>query len=448
MTATTVVNDEPDRSLSDAEAALADSRQRLRVGWSAFLGTAIEYYDFTLYGIFGPIYFSKLFFPLSDPGVAIISVLAVYAAGFLARPIGGIVFSHFGDRLGRKPVMIISMATMGLASTAIGLLPTYHMVGIWAPLLLVTLRIVQGFALGGESAGANVLATEVGRQGQRGFFSSLTTNGIFAAWIVALIASQLVNLLPPERALAWGWRVPFLFSFALVLLGLWMRLKIEESAVFLAAVRQKRPARVPFLEVLKLARKEMLIVIFAGAAESSNGFFFLVFGFTYALTKLHIPVGTLLMALLIGNLMSLPITPLAGMLCDRAGRRLVLGGTYLVSALYVATLFFPLLKSGNTALIYLAMIFPVGLLAPLTMGVIATFYSEQFKDARLRYSGVGFGRGLGTSLGGGLMPLIATSLMSITGGSVIGPIAWFAAVMIGAVISIAIARETKDDLLH
>lgn len=441
MTATTVVGAEQNQALSD-------SKQRRRVGWSAFLGTAIEYYDFTLYGIFGPIYFTKLFFPLSDPDVAIIAVLAVYAAGFLARPLGGIVFSHFGDRIGRKPVMIISMTTMGIASTSIGLLPTYQTLGIWAPLLLVTLRIVQGFALGGESAGANVFATEVGRHGQRGFFSSLTTTGIFAAWIVALVASQLVNLLPPEQAIAWGWRVPFLFSLALVILGIWMRLRIEESAVFLASIRRKRPARVPFLEVLKLARKETLIVILAGAAESANGFFFLVFGFTYALRNLHIPLGTLLMALLIGNLMSMAIAPLSGMLCDRVGRRLVLGGTYFVSALYVATFYFPLLKSGNTVLIYLAMIFPVGLLAPLTMGVIASFYSEQFKDARLRYSGVGFGRGLGTSLGGGLMPLIATSLMNATGGSVIGPIAWFGTVMLSAVVSIMIARETKDDTLR
>lgn len=441
MTATTITGVERGRALSE-------SKQRQRVGWSAFLGTAIEYYDFTLYGIFGPIYFSKLFFPLSDPGVAIIAVLAVYAAGFLARPLGGIVFSHFGDRIGRKPVMIISMTTMGIASAAIGLLPTYQALGLWAPALLVSLRIVQGFALGGESAGANVLATEVGRPGRRGFFTSLTTTGIFAAWIVALIASQLVNLLPAAQALAWGWRIPFIFSLALVVLGVWMRLKIEESAVFLAAVRRKQPARVPFLEVLKLAPKETLIVILAGAAESANGFFFLVFGFSYALNNLHIPVGTLLMALLIGNLISLPGAPLCGMLCDRVGRRLVLGGTYLVSALYVAIFFFPLLKSGNTVLIYLAMIVPVGLLAPLTMGVIASFYSEQFKDARLRYSGVGFGRGLGTSLGGGLMPLIATSLMNATGGSVIGPIAWFGTVMMGAVISIYLARETKDDTLR
>lgn len=421
--------------------------QRRRVGIGAFLGTAIEYYDFTLYGLLGPIYFGKLFFPQSDPNAALIAILAIYAVGFFGRPLGGIVFSHFGDRVGRKPVMIASMTTMGLASTAIGLLPTYDTIGIWAPILLLVLRVVQGFALGGESAGANVLATEVGKPGQRGFFTSLTTNGIFVAWTLALIASQLVALLPQEQAISWGWRVPFIASLALVLVGIWMRIRVEESAVYLKAVNREKPPRIPFLEILRKAKKETLIVILAAAAESSNGFFYLVFGYSYALQTLKIPASTLLMALLIGNLMAIIVTPISGALSDRLGRRVLLASTYLTSAAYTAFLFFPMLQSGNIYLIYLAMLFPVGILAPLSIGVVAAFYSEQFKDARFRYSGVGFGRGLGTTLGGGLMPIIAASLMAATGGSTIGPIVWFGTVMIAAVIAITAARETKDELV-
>jgi MFS family permease len=169
--------------------------QRRRVGWSAFLGTTIEYYDFTLYGLMGPIVFGKLFFPQSDPSTALIAVLAIYAVGFFGRPVGGFVFSHYGDRLGRKPMMIISMTVMGLASTAMGLLPSYASIGVWAPILLLALRIVQGFALGGESAGANVLSTEVAPDGHRGFFTSLVTSGIFVAWLFAVGASTAARII-------------------------------------------------------------------------------------------------------------------------------------------------------------------------------------------------------------------------------------------------------------
>lgn len=165
-----------------APVGITTDQQRRRVGWSAFLGTTIEYYDFTLYGLMGPVVFGKLFFPQSDPSTALIAVLAIYAVGFFGRPLGGFVFSHYGDRLGRKPMMIISMTVMGLASTAMGLLPGYASIGVWAPVLLLVLRTVQGFALGGEFAGANVLSTEVAPHGRRGFFTSLVTSGIFVAW--------------------------------------------------------------------------------------------------------------------------------------------------------------------------------------------------------------------------------------------------------------------------
>jgi MFS family permease len=425
----------------------ATTLQRRRVGWSAFLGTVIEYYDFTLYGLFGPVVFDKIFFPKADPMVGTLVVLSVYAVGFAGRPLGGLFFAHYGDKIGRKPMMVAAMTVMGLASTAMGLLPSYDSVGFVAPLLLVLLRIVQGFALGGESAGANVLSTEVGPEGRRGFFVSLTTSGIFFAWILALSASTAVSTLSPDDLLAWGWRLPFIASVLLVAVAIWMRLKIEESAVFVKAVEARAPAKVPFLELMRVSKKQTFIVLFAAMAESTSGFFYLVFGFTYALRTLHIPVATLLTAMLIANIMALILTPLFGSLSDRIGRRKVLGSAYACHAIYVAFFFFPLLQSGNTLLIYLAMILPIGLGSPWAMGVIGSFYSEQFSDARLRYSGVGFGRGLGTSLGGGLMPLVAASLMALTNGSTVGPILWFDMICIGAVTAIFIARETKSEQL-
>jgi MFS family permease len=421
--------------------------QRRRVGWSAFIGTTIEYYDFTLYGLLGPVVFDKIFFPQTDPTVATLLVLSIYAVGFFGRPLGGIFFAHYGDKIGRKPIMVISMTLMGLASTAMGLLPAYSSVGILAPILLVLLRILQGFSLGGESAGANVLATEVGPQGGRGLFVSLITSGIFVAWILAVGSSSAVSLLPQDDLLAWGWRIPFVSSIILVGVGIWMRLNIEESAVFLKAIQDKPPAKVPFFELMRVAKKPSLIVLLAAMAESTTGFFFLVFGFTYALRTVHIPASTLLQAMLIGNIIGLILAPVFGSLSDRIGRRRTLASAYIIAAIYTAVAFFPLLESGNTVLIYVAMIVPTAICSPLSLGVIGSFYSEQFSDARLRYSGVGFGRGLGTTLGGGLMPLIASSLMAATGGSRIGPIVWFDIICIAAVIAIFAARETKDEQL-
>jgi MFS family permease len=421
--------------------------QRRRVGWSAFLGTTIEYYDFTLYGLMGPIVFGKLFFPQSDQTTALIAVLAIYAVGFFGRPLGGLVFSHYGDRLGRKPMMIISMSVMGLASTLMGLLPSYASIGVWAPVLLLVLRTIQGFALGGESAGANVLSTEVAPHGRRGFFTSLVTSGIFVAWLLAVAASTAVSYLSADDLQAWGWRLPFLASILLVAIGLWMRIRIEESAVFVKAISRKAPAQVPFVELLQTNWKPLVIVLLAAAAESASGFFFLVFGFSYAVAQLKIAPSTLLQSLLIGNTIGLILAPVFGALSDRIGRRRTLSTAYIIAAIYTATAFFPMLESGDTLLIYLAMIFPVAIISPLSIGVIGSFYSEQFADARLRYSGVGVGRGLGTTLGGGLMPVIATSLMALTGGSRIGPIVWFGIVCIAGTIAILLARETKDEKL-
>ena len=249
---------------------------------------------------------------------------------------------------------------------------------MWAPILLLLLRVLQGFALGGESAGANVLSTEVGPDGKRGFFVSLVTSGIFFAWIIAVGAVNAVSMMSPDDVVAWGWRLPFLASIILVAIGIWMRMKIEESAVFVKAIERKTSVQVPFIELLTVAKKPFFIVLVAAMAESASGFFFLVFGYSYAVGTLKIPASTLLQAMLIGSICALFLTPMYGALSDRIGRRIALSCAYLIAGTYTAFFFFPLLESGNTTLIMLAMIIPLVTSNPISLGVIGSFYSEQF----------------------------------------------------------------------
>ena len=423
----------------------ARTTQQRRVAFSCFLGTAIEYYDFTLYGLLAPSVFDQLFFPgLAGTVLGTIVVLSVYFVGFIGRPLGGLVFGWYGDRIGRKPTMVISMTVMGLASTAMGFLPSYASIGAAAPILLICLRVLQGFALGGESSGALVLSTETASAGKRGFFVSLVQSGIFVAWILAVGAATAVALLPQDEFLSWGWRLPFIASIALVSVGIYMRLKVEESAVFLKAVSAHAPARVPLLEVFRHAKKSAIITILCAMAELSSGFFFLVFAYSYALRNLHIDRGTLLQAMLIANIAGFFMAPLFGRLSDRIGRRATIGGAYALNALYVIFAFFPMLSSGNTFLVYLAMFLPIAFTAPMSVCIVGSFYPELFPDARMRFSGVGLGRQVGTALGGGLMPVVATSLVAALGGSLTGAIAYFAAICVVAIAALIAAPETKD----
>lgn len=432
---------------SEAEVKDLPQSQRRRVIGAAFLGTTIEFYDFTLYGLMGPIVFGELFFPKSDPTTALIAVLSIYAVGFFGRPLGGLVFSHFGDRFGRKPMMILSMGVMGIASTLMGLLPTYDTLGVWAAVLLLALRTVQGFALGGESAGANVLSVEVAPHGRRGFMSSLVTTGIFAGWILAIVASTLVSYLSRPDMLAWGWRLPFLASFLLVITGIWMRFKTEESSVFVNAVSSKGVAKIPVVELFRSYRKPLAIVAAVSVAESATGFFFLVFGYSYAVSKLHVAPPVILQSMLAANIIGILFVPMVGKFSDRMGRRVAFLIYFISGLIFTAFAFFPMLASGNTALIYAALIIPIGLLSPFLMGVSGSFHSEQFTDARVRYTGVGVGRGLGTALGAGLTPVISTSLMAMTNGTSVGPIWWYSFCSALGIFAVCLARETKDEKL-
>jgi MFS family permease len=420
----------------------ASSAQHTRLLASCFLGTTIEWYDFLLYGFLAPLVFDRLFFPRLDPLIGTIAVFGVFAIGFAARPIGGLFFGHFGDRIGRKPIMVTTLTLMGAATTLIGLVPTHAQIGIAAPLILVCLRFVQGFALGGESAAGPLLAMESAPGHRRGLFAAIVATGAAAGTVLGALAAFAVGALPEEQLVSWGWRLPFLASAVIFAIGLYVRLKVAESPVFEAAIASEQPARVPLLAVLKHRKTPAIQVLLCAMAESSTFYFTSVFGLSYGIQTLGLSSSLLLAGVVVGNTLGIVTNPLFGSLSDRIGRRPLIAGAHLCSALYVVFLFFPLLATAESAIVVLAMAIPGALLQPPSIAVTGSFYPELFDDPKLRLSGVSLGRQFGTILGGGLMPMIAASLLALAGGELTWVLGYFALVCAVAILAVISTRET------
>jgi MFS family permease len=415
---------------------------------SCFLGTTIEWYDFLVYGFLAPLVFDQLFFPKFSPFIGTIAVFGIFAVGFAARPLGGVFFAHFGDKLGRKPIMVATLVLMGVSTTAIGLCPTYAQIGIAAPLILVTLRFLQGFALGGESAAGPLLAMESAPDGKRGMFAAFVQSGAAAGTVLGALAVFAVGKLSTEDLLSWGWRIPFLASTVIFAVGFYVRHKVEESPVFKAAVAKSKPENIPLLAVFRQSKKQTVLVLLSAMAESSMFYFTAIFGLFYGVQTLHLDRGTLLAGVVLGNAIGIVSNPAFGILSDKIGRRPLIGGSFVLVALYVVFLFFPMLRTGQTATIILAMAIPGALLQPMCLAVSGSFYGELFDDAKLRLSGISIGRQFGTILGGGLMPMIATSLLAISGGSLTWVITYFVVVCAVGCTAILIARETSRDQMN
>ncbi|HEX7080631.1 MAG TPA: MFS transporter [Gammaproteobacteria bacterium] len=414
-----------------------------RMLWSCFIGTTMEWYDFLLYGFLAPLVFDRLFFPSLDPMIGTIAVLGVFAVGFAARPVGGLFFGHFGDRIGRKPIMVTTLVLMGTATTLIGLTPTYAQIGIAAPIILVSLRFIQGFALGGESGAGPLLAMESAPGHRRGLFAAFVQSGGAAGTVLGALAAFAVGALPDEQLVSWGWRLPFLASAVIFAVGLYVRLKVAESPIFQAAIERDKAERVPLLAVLRRRKIPALQVLFCAMAESSTFYFTAVFGLSYGLQTLGLPNGLLLGGVVLGNAIGIVTNPLFGGLSDRIGRRPLLGAAYSLAALYVLLVFFPMLGTASAPIIVLAMAIPGAILQPMSLSVTGSFYAELFDDPRLRLSGVSLGRQFGTILGGGLMPVISASLLAMSGGELGWVIAYFVLICVAAVGAVVTARETS-----
>ncbi|MER7768989.1 MFS transporter [Kitasatospora sp. NPDC096140] len=424
--------------------AAAPSRSLPRVVAASLIGTTIEWYDYFLYGTAAALVFGKVFFPHSDPLTGTLLSFLTYAIGFAARPIGALVFGHFGDRVGRKRLLVVSLLLMGGSTTAIGLLPTYDSIGVTAPVLLTTLRLVQGFALGGEWGGAVLLVSEHGDQRRRGFWASWPQGGAPAGNLLAAGVLSLMTSLQSDAAfLSWGWRVPFLLSAVLVAVGMWIRLAVDESPLFKAALaaQQNRETaeQPPLVSVLRNHWREVLVAMGARMAENISYYVMTTFVLTYAVTHAHFGKQSALNAVLIGSAVQFALIPLFGALSDRVGRKPV----YLVGAVGVgiwAFVFFGMVDTRSFGSLVLAvtvgLVFHSAMYAPQ-----AAFFSEMFAT-RMRYSGASIGAQFASVAAGAPAPLIATALLKDYGSST--PISVYVAIAAAVtVLAVLCGRETR-----
>jgi len=415
-----------------------------RVVIASFIGTTIEWYDFFLYGTASALVFNKLFFPSLDPLTGTMAAFATYAVGFFARPVGGVVFGHFGDKIGRKSMLVTTLMLMGVATILIGLLPTYEQIGIWAPLLLVTLRFIQGFGVGGEWGGAVLMAVEHGGEGKRGFYASWVQAGVPVGLLLANAVFMLTSSMNEQAFLSWGWRIPFLLGVLLLGVGMFIRLKIIESPVFTQAKTEDAGPKVPILAVLRDHPRNVLLAMGARFAENAFFYIFTVLALSYGSQQLGLSQSMLLNAVLIGSAVQLVVIPWFGALSDRLGRRPVyLGGAFFL--MLFAFPFFWMIESRQTTLVILAVV--IGLVGHAAMyGPQAAFFSELF-GTRVRYSGASLGYQLASPLAGGLAPLIATALLDRSGGQP-WPVAVYLIFMaVITLISVWLAEETNKKAL-
>src|SRR2546428_6237760 len=381
---------------------------------ASFIGTTIEWYDFFLYGTAAALVFNRLFFPNFNPLTGTLSAFGTFAVGFISRPLGGVLFGHYGDRIGRKTMLVQSLLIMGVATFAIGLLPTYRTIGVWAPVLLVVLRFAQGIGVGGEWGGAVLMAVEHSSKTSRGFYGAWPQMGVPAGLLLSTgVFALLSSRVSEEQFMAWGWRLPFLLSFALIGVGLFVRLRVLESPVFLSMKESNRPSRQPVLEALREYPKNLLLATGMRFAQNGVFYIFTVFVLSYGENQLKVPKNTILAGVMLASLIGLFTIPAYGALSDRMGRRPV----YLAGASFIFLYAFPffwMLERRSTGVIWLAIVLGVNVGHDLMYGPQASYFSELF-GTRVRYSGASLSYQVSSVFSGGFAPLIATMLLASWG---------------------------------
>jgi len=389
----------------------AEHRAQLRRAMIAStVGTTIEWYDFVLYSTVTGLVFGKLFFPKSDPLVGVLEAFAIYSVGFIARPIGAAIFGHYGDRIGRKGALIATLLLTGVATAAVGLVPTYDQIGIWGAVILTVLRMLQGIGVGGEWGGSVLLAMEWSRtHGQRGLVASWPQFGVPCGLFLSNLAVLVFSQLTGDQFVTWGWRLPFALSIVLVGVGLWIRLGILETPVFQQLLDDRKIEKAPVVEVFRKHPKEILLSALLRMSEQAPFYIFTAFIFAYAVGTLKMSRDLILMAVLVASCVSFVTIPLSGHISDQIGRRKM----YLIGAATVGVfgfLYFGMVDTASPLLVFIAIVLS---LIPHDMqyGPQAALIAEAFTP-RLRYSGASLGYQLASVIAGGPAPLIATALFA------------------------------------
>jgi len=426
---------------SDVAAVDREKSRARKAALGSFVGAVVDWYDFLLYGIIAAIVFNTEFFPKVSPAMGTLAAFGTFGVGFLFRPLGGFVFGHYGDRLGRKRMLVLTVMMMGLSTAMIGLLPTFATVGWWAPVLLIALRAIQGFAVGGEWGGAALMAVESAPGKKKAFYSSGVQVGYGVGLVLATgIVSILSQTMDDATFKTWGWRIPFVFSVVLVLIGLWVRSSMEESQEFVKKVIEKgqKTRRLPIFEALRQHPKAFLLIIALRLAELFTMYIVTAFALSYSTTNLGMPRQFFLnIGLLVGAL-SIVTIPCFAMLADRFGRRRI----YMIGAvvgMLSAIPFFVALDARSTVWIVIFSVMLANIAHDMVVSVQQPMFTELF-GTEYRYSGAGVGYQVASVVGGGFTPFIAVALVSFAGGSW-HPVAAYLA--IGCLISVVVAGGMK-----
>jgi len=416
-------------------------REARKVAIASFVGTTAEWYDFFLYGAAAALVFGPQYFPAHDPVVSQLAALGSFAVGFVARPFGGILAGHFGDRFGRKMLMVISLIVMGVASVAVGLLPTYAQIGVGAPAILVFLRIVQGLGVGANWGGAALLAVEHAPPNRRGLYGAAVQLGIPAgALLSTLVLFVAASLTDRDSFAAWGWRIGFIASVGLIAFALMIRRMVGESPLFEEATKQA-PAGMPLLQVARRHPWAVVRSLFATAASTAIGYIILVFVLSYGTSEIHYARATLLWVVSVTSVVQMFAIYGWSALSDRVGcRRVMVGGA--LGQVAVALVFFPLFDTGRVALALLVCILGV-IVNSAQYGPLPALISRQF-PVQVRYTGVSLGYQLGNVVGGGLAPVIATALFAATKNSQV--IGYYLALMaLFTIVAVAMSPQPSAD---
>lgn len=424
----------------DSSAEQAAAQSVTRVAAAASIGAMIEWYDFFIYGTAAALVFNKLFFTDLPPAIGTLVAFATFAVGYLARPFGALLFGHMGDRIGRKTMLILTMLIMGVATFIIGLLPTYSQAGLWAPVLLILMRVFQGIGVGGEYGGAVLMAVEYAPHGRRGYYGSWPQIGVPAGLLLASGMFSVLSLLPNEAFLSWGWRVAFLSTIVLAAIGLYIRLQVLETPAFTKVKQAQAEAKIPFFDLMRTHRKQVLQGMGMRWIEGLTFNAYAVLAVAYATQYVHVARTVVLNGIVIGAAFGVFLVPLYGHLSDRFGRKAVYGTGVVAIALFTFPSF-AMIRTGSTPLIWLSIVLGLGIIYSAIYAPLAAFWSELF-DTRVRYTGVGSVYQFSGIYASGLTPLIGVALLEYTGGQPWAFATYMVAVALFSLIVMLFVPET------